>query len=201
MPGKVNLLTVVALGTGVVGVGAIGVAEAVLGGSSSSAEATLKDTSGRTVGTLRIVEGDGKPRVTVTVSGLTAGYHGMHVHAKGVCDPKSIDPATGSPFFSAGPHFNLGSGPHPTHSGDLPDLLVGADGNGTASFVTDRFHVGQLLDGDGTSVIVHAAPDNQANIPDRYSHAGGGTGPDAETLKTGDSGGRTACGVIKKHVS
>jgi Cu-Zn family superoxide dismutase len=196
MPGKVHLLAVAAVGTGVAGVGAVGAAEAMLGGSSSSAAATIKDAAGRDIGTLRIVEGDGRPRITVKVKGLPAGYHGIHLHAKGVCDPKSIDPATGSPFFSAGPHFTLTAAAHPAHSGDFPDLLVAADGTGSASFVTDRFRVGQLLDGDGSAVIIHSAPDNQANIPDRYHHAGG-TGPDAETLKAGDSGGRTACGVIK----
>jgi superoxide dismutase, Cu-Zn family len=197
MPGKVHLLAVAALGTVAAGAGAVGTAEAVLGGAGSSAAATIKDAAGRNIGELRIVEGDGKPRITVTVKGLPAGYHGIHVHTKGVCDPRSIDPATGSPFFSAGPHFTLGATAHPAHSGDLPDLLVGADGTGSASFVTDRFRVSQLLDGDGSSVVIHTAPDNQANIPDRYHHAGG-TGPDAETLKAGDSGARTACGVIRK---
>ncbi|MFL6052513.1 MAG: superoxide dismutase family protein [Actinoallomurus sp.] len=83
------------------------------------------------------------------------------------------------------------------HSGDLPDLLVNADGSGKASFATDRFRVRQLLDRDGSSVLVHALPDNKANIPPRYRQAGGATGPDAETRKAGDSGRRVACGVIR----
>jgi Cu-Zn family superoxide dismutase len=41
-------------------------------------------------------------------------------------------------------------------------------------------------------VIVHASPDNYANIPTaRYTPA-----PDATTLSTGDAGGRVACGVV-----
>jgi superoxide dismutase, Cu-Zn family len=40
-------------------------------------------------------------------------------------------------------------------------------------------------------VMVHSGPDNFANIPPRY-----GT-PDQETLDTGDSGSRIACGVVR----
>jgi Cu-Zn family superoxide dismutase len=53
--------------------------------------------------------------------------------------------------------------------------------------------VGDLFDLDGSAIIVHANPDNYANIPkDRYD-----PDPDATTLATGDAGGRVACGVIK----
>jgi Cu-Zn family superoxide dismutase len=41
--------------------------------------------------------------------------------------------------------------------------------------------------------MVHAGPDNFANIPERYAPAG----PDEMTRSTGDSGGRIACGVVK----
>ncbi|MEV4248338.1 superoxide dismutase family protein [Streptosporangium canum] len=167
------------------------------GTAGASASATIKDAKGNSVGLVRIDTRDnGKSRVKVVVRGLPPGYHGFHIHNKGLCDPKSTDPATGSPFFSAGTHFDLGSNSHPDHSGDLPSLLVGKDGIGRATVVTDRFQVRQLLDGDGSSIVVHSRPDNQANIPKRYGLKNGQTGPDAETLKTGDSGIRIACGVI-----
>ncbi len=190
MPGRIHLVVVVALGAGAGTLGVGAVADAILGRSASRAGAVIKNTAGRTVGSLRVDDAEGgKSRVTVTAAGLAAGYHGFHVHTKGICDAGSTDPATGSPFFSAGPHFNLGTGSHPDHSGDLPDLLVEADGTGSATFVTDRFRVRQLVD---RAIIVHALPDNQSNVPRRYS----ATAPDAETLKTGDSGARVACGVI-----
>lgn len=198
MPDRIHMVAIVAVGAGMATLGIAAVGEALL--ADVSAGAVIKDTKGRSVGELHIENDDnGRLKVTVTAMDLPAGYHGFHVHAKGVCDPTSTDPATGSPFFSAGPHFSLHPSSHPNHSGDMPDLLIDADGKGSASFETDRFHVRQLLDGDGSAIIIHALPDNQANIPPRFAHAGGGTGPDAETLKTGDSGARIACGVITKR--
>ena len=59
---------------------------------------------------------------------------------------------------------------------------------------TDRFKVEDLFGADGSALIVHAGPENYANIPkDRYR-----PDPDATTLATGDAGGRVACGVITK---
>jgi Cu-Zn family superoxide dismutase len=52
--------------------------------------------------------------------------------------------------------------------------------------------VEDLLQGDGTALIVHEAPDNLAHIPPRYAPGG----PDQDTLDNGDSGARTACGAL-----
>ncbi|MBB2911415.1 Cu-Zn family superoxide dismutase [Streptosporangium becharense] len=193
----VAAVTGVAGGAGVAGAaGAAGVAR----WPWPAADAVIRNAAGREVGVLRVEHQlYNRSRVTVRVKGLRPGYHGFHIHAKGVCDPASVDPVTGSPFFSAGPHFTLRSAVHGDHSGDLPNLLVAADGTGEAVVVTDRFRVGQLFDRDGSSVVIHALPDNHANIPDRYTHqpdSTGTRGPDAETRKAGDSGGRVACGVI-----
>jgi len=51
--------------------------------------------------------------------------------------------------------------------------------------------VNDLFDADGSAVIVHASPDNYANIPTRYVAT-----PDSTTFGTGDAGGRVACGVV-----
>jgi Cu-Zn family superoxide dismutase len=199
MPGKYHLIAILALGAGATALGAAATGK-ILGQPGVPVGAVIRDAYGKTVGSLRVEDqGRRKSKITVTAKGLPAGYHGFHVHKKGVCDAKSIDPKTGSPFFSAGPHFDLGSHSHPNHSGDLPALLVAADGTGHTTIVTDRFRMRQLLDADGSAIIIHALPDNQANIPKRYGEPGGKTGPDAETRKTGDSGARIACGVISKR--
>jgi len=84
----------------------------------------------------------------------------------------------------------------------MPPLFVTADGEAQLSFVTDSFRIGELVAGDGSAVMIHAGRDNLANIPGRYhSHVPDASsttfGPDAETLKTGDSGSRVACGAVR----
>jgi superoxide dismutase, Cu-Zn family len=198
MPGKYHLLTVVALGAGAAALSAT-MADRFLTQPGMPGGAAIKDATGKTVGSLRVQDdGTHDARITVNVKDLPPGYHGFHIHAKGVCDPKSTDPKTGSPFFSAGPHLDLGRHSHPDHTGDLPDLLVTAAGTGRATFTTDRFQLRRLLDADGSAIVIHAQADNQANIPQRYQ-TGGKPGPDAESRKTGDSGARIACGVIAKR--
>ena len=54
------------------------------------------------------------------------------------------------------------------------------------------------VDADGSAIMVHALPDNLANIPTRYQSATEGVlGPDSATLATGDAGGRVAGGVVQ----
>lgn len=159
------------------------------GARGREARAMLRDANGSVVGIVHLsAVANGKILVRASASALAAGFHGFHIHAVGICD------AAGG-FVSAGGHFNPGSGTHPTHAGDQPVLLVNADGTAVARFETDRYTVDQLFDADGSAFIVHAAADNYANIPTRYS-AAGVPGPDAATLSTGDAGGRSACGVI-----
>ncbi len=162
------------------------------------ASATLIDAEGRAVGKVKFFRA--RPRfardklvVTALASGLSPGFHGFHVHAVGKCEPA----APGGPFVTAGGHLNLGNAGHGAHAGDMPVLLVIGNGTASATFLTDRLRLQDLLDADGSAVVVHAAADNYANIPTRYRSDAGGSGPDAATLATGDSGGRVACGVIR----
>jgi superoxide dismutase, Cu-Zn family len=187
MRGSAHLTAIAALGMGAVALGVAGAADAMLGKPDETGAAVIKDANGKDVGRLVVEDDDGVTKLKVAVRGLPPGYHGFHIHSKGVCTPPSFD--------SAGAHFDLGSNAHPDHSGDLPALLVGADGHGAAEAKTGRFHVGQLFDADGSAIVIHASPDNLANIPGRYARQG----PDAETRKTGDSGGRIACGVISRR--
>lgn len=123
--------------------------------------------------------------ITVNVSGLTPGRHGVHLHAIGTCEPD---------FTAAGGHFDPGpagntdpDANHPYHMGDVPNLEVGANGRGTMKITTSRVTLSDgplsLFDADGTAIIVHGNPDQ------------GITGEP----KSGVSGGpRLACGVVVK---
>jgi Cu-Zn family superoxide dismutase len=133
----------------------------------------------RAQGTGKIVE------ISVQVSGLTPGKHGVHLHAVGKCDPD---------FTAAGGHFDPGPASntdpdanHPFHMGDVPNLEVGANGSGSMKVMTTRVTLSDgplsLFDEDGTAIIIHGNEDQ------------GITG----APKSGVSGGpRVACGVVTK---
>jgi Cu-Zn family superoxide dismutase len=171
----------------------VGGASATAHGDKDGARAVVRDRSGHRVAVVTLLRtGPGKVTVTVRARRLPAGFHGFHVHAVGRCDP-----ATG--FASAGGHLNPANLPHDDHAGDLPVLLVNADGTAEATVTTDRFSIDQLFDADGSAMVVHAAADNFANIPTRYhSHDFDVYGPDPTTLTAGDSGDRIACGRVRR---
>ena len=155
--------------------------------SKRAASATLVNAAGERVGSVRF-ERRGKSRalrVSVSMRKLSPGFHGFHIHTVGTCEAPT--------FMSAGPHLNPVAASHADHAGDMPALLVTSGGKAEARFTTDRFSIAQLRDADGSAVMVHALPDNLANIPkDRYD-----PDPDAMTLATGDAGGRVACGPVR----
>lgn len=195
-------------------VGIAGLVGAALysGGSAAGAgkprglSATVRDVNGADVGTVRLVpQADGKVRVTARLAGLTPGFHGFHIHSVGTCDPVVSD-TNAVPFGSAGGHFNPAAVDHGAHAGDLPPVLATADGRALLRLKTDGFLNRDLMDADGSAVILHAAPDNLAHVPgsapnagERYhSHVDDVFGPDTATRSTGDAGSRFGCGVISK---
>jgi superoxide dismutase, Cu-Zn family len=181
----------------VAGLAAVPVASASADGPRG-ARAVVRDVNGVNLGTVLLQPIGGKLAVGGRLSGLTQGFHGFHIHAVGICDPRATDPSGATvPFFTAGGHLNPGGATHGHHAGDLPLLYVAADGRASSLVETDSVTLAAILDADGGAIIVHALPDNYANIPTRYS-AAGVPGPDAATLATGDSGGRVACGVITR---
>ena len=169
-----------------VATGAFAFAGGADGAASGAANARMHDPQGNFLGKVWFLHRDGgMVAVRAATSFLPAGFHGFHLHAVGRCEP---------PFTSAGGHYNPGSAGHGAHAGDMPVLFVAGNGNAWAEFQTDAFTIEELLDRDGSAVIVHAGPDNYANVPSRYS----ASGPDAATLATGDAGARIACGVVER---
>jgi Cu-Zn family superoxide dismutase len=168
------------------------------------ARATLRVPDGAAVGTVELTPVDGGTRVTVAVEdgGEPDAFHGLHVHAND--DPANgegcvADPAAAPAdwFTSADGHLPAaGPGAHGGHAGDLPPLLVLADGTAAAETTTDRFAVADVT---GAAVVLHAGPDNAGRVPtgtaeDQYT-------PNALaaldlTHRTGNAGPRIACGVI-----
>jgi Cu-Zn family superoxide dismutase len=150
----------------------------------------LRNADGAQIGYVDLTSGDGATLVSVHAWGLMPGFHGFHIHSMGVCNP-----AGPAPFESAGGHFNPTGTAEGMQAGAFPVLLANTDGTATASFHDGNFTLRQLFGPSGSSIVVHAMPDNYANIPARYT-SGGVAGPDMETQMTGDGGTRVACGVI-----
>jgi superoxide dismutase, Cu-Zn family len=151
----------------------------------------VKDVHGQRIAQVDITAlRAGGNQVSIHAWHLTPGFHGVHIHSAGVCDP-----AGAKPFASAGGHFNPTGTAEGMQAGAFPVLLAGANGEAQTQFTDANFKISDLITTAGTSIVVHAAADNYANIPTRYV-AGGQAGPDAETQMTGDSGARLACGVI-----
>jgi len=170
-----------------------------------AARTTVKDAAGNTIAQVAFVGrgGDTLVAARVTLPAAPESIHGFHIHANmaadggpgGGCVADPTQPAT-THFVSAGGHFNPTGAIHGQHAGDMPALFVGTDGKASLVFTTDRFKPADIV---GRAVIVHALPDNYANIPvgtaaNQYT----ANSPDAVTLtnNTGNAGVRIGCGVI-----
>ena len=177
-------------------------AESTTAATGETLTADLKTADGTSVATAEFVFSGGYATVTVktTASGqLTPGFHGMHIHSVGKCEPASVAPTGGAPgdFNSAGAHFQVGGHSGHPASGDLSSLQVRADGSAMSVTTTDAFTAADLEAGTKTAIIIHEKADNFANIPpERYQQVNGTPGPDEMTMATGDAGKRVACGVI-----
>ena len=156
-----------------------------------SAGAEIRDVAGRPAGDLVVVPAPaGGVTLTIRVTGLTPGPHAIHVHTVGACDP-----AGPTAFASAGGHFNPGTrqhgrlNPNGPHAGDLPNIVVDGAGQGSLTFVAEALALetgpSALLDADGSAIVVHANQDDERT--------------DAGPSGPGNSGGRVACGVIRRR--
>ena len=152
-----------------------------VGALADSESVTLRDGSGRTVAVAQLIPATEGVQVVLSANGLPAGVHGVHIHQTGLCDAPD--------FTTAGGHFNPANRQHGTenpngpHAGDLPNLTVDANGqgslNGTARGVTlEGTGVSSLRKAGGTALVVHASADDYRTDP------------------SGNSGARIACGVI-----
>jgi len=144
-----------------------------------SIQGELKNASGQVIGQAEAAQGPKGVLIRVEAKGLTPGWHGLHLHAKGDCSK--------SDFTTAGPHVHGGGAaavhglmnPQANEAGDLPNLHVGADGSGAAEIFSILTSVASLKDADGSAIVIHAGPDDQMSQP------------------IGGSGARVACAVLR----
>lgn len=146
-------------------------------------EATLTNPAGERVGRAVLTQGPTGLLIRVEATGLTPGWHGIHIHATGQCD---------APFTSAGAHINHAdhAAPHGLlnaggpDDGDLPNVFADSQGRVNAEVFTTRARIaatgpGQWLwDSDGSALVIHANADDHTAQP------------------IGGAGARVACGVM-----
>jgi superoxide dismutase, Cu-Zn family len=145
------------------------------------ASGTLRNASGERIGVAVVTDTADTLRLGISVSQLTPGPHGLHFHTLGACTPPA--------FASAGPHLNPDArkhgrlNPEGPHRGDLPNLMVGADGSADTTITLPAdlggSGFGSLLQPGGTALVIHAGADDERTDP------------------SGNSGDRLACAVIE----
>ena len=157
---------------------------AVIASETAQAYSTVINNSGDVIGEAYYTQGTAGVLISLRVQNLPAGKHGMHFHEVGNCsDYMTFKKAAGHIMPTGKPHGYLN--PEGPHEGNLPNLIVSADGTAEVELYTELVSVKPngdtpaLLDKNGSALLIHANPD------DHY------------TQPIGGSGSRIACGVVK----
>jgi superoxide dismutase, Cu-Zn family len=149
-----------------------------------TATARLIDAQGREVGTVRLQETPIKGvLLRIEVSGLSAGDHAIHIHEVGRCDAPSFESAGG--HFNPWGHAHGAASPNGMHAGDLLNLSVPGAGRIELERLARTVTLAEgllnsLFDEDGSSIVIHAGPDDYVSQP------------------SGNSGNAVVCGVIRR---
>lgn len=157
--------------------------------SGQALSAVLKSPDGRQVATATFDFTNGYVTVTVktdTPGILAPGFHGMHIHEIGKCEPNSVAPTGGPPgnFLSAGGHLQAPGHTGKPESGDLTSLEVRQDGSAYLVTTTDAVNRDLLLGPNKTALMLHGAEGgDMPGMPGMPAMAGGAME-------------RVACGVI-----
>lgn len=146
----------------------------------ATAAAQLQGPNGEEHGSVSLSQTPHGVLLVASLRGLPEGIHGFHIHETGKCEP---------PFESAGGHFNpadSGHGmlnPDGLHAGDMPNIHVPSSGELQIEVLNPRISLdpdgeGNLMDEDGSAILVHSGADDYATDP------------------AGNAGDRIACGVV-----
>lgn len=142
-----------------------------------------QDGTGEAVGTIVIASTPAGATFKLDLHGLPPGPHGFHVHENDNCGPTFMN-GVRIPGGAAGSHFDPDrtykhAGPDGDgHLGDLPLIVVGADGTATQTLTAPRIKDTDVLKARG--LVIQADGDTYSDVP----NLGGG-------------GARIACGVVE----
>ncbi|KAK0090577.1 hypothetical protein PV326_004085 [Microctonus aethiopoides] len=134
-------------------------------------------------GSLWFIQNDPKGPVTIngTISGLSKGNHGFHIHEKGDFSNKCL--STGGHY---NPHNLSHGGPSDgqRHLGDLGNIMANDQGIAHINFEDKLITLSGPNSIIGRAVVVHSGEDDL------------GKGGHKDSLTTGNSGERIACGIV-----
>ncbi len=145
-------------------------------GPAAAAEVTNGDSTA--IGTVYLRStASGIVTVTLALTDLPEGAHGVHLHETGDCSAGDFSSAGGHLAGVAEHGVLSAGGPHP---GDLPNVIVQDDGIVNVEYFATGLDIRDMvLDDDGSAFIVHSQADDYSSQP------------------SGDSGDRIACGVFE----
>jgi Cu-Zn family superoxide dismutase len=187
---------------------ALGVGVAAQADASGwKARATLRVADGTEIGQVTFEGNRRETEVRVKLKHVpsnwkTDAFHGFHIHANPGPGEACVADENATPdlwFVSAGGHWKTEGQDHAGHHGDMPSLLVNADGSAEMEFVTGRFEPSAIV---GRALIVHAGADNFGNVPvgvGDNQYTANTAGATTATKNTGNAGDRLACGLIERR--
>lgn len=137
--------------------------------------------AGDTIGSVNLIEGPNGilMEVGIDAGSLQPGWHAIHLHQTGDCGD------TGE-YTDSGGHIGKIEGGHGLlnadgpEAGDLPNLHVSGDGSVNYETFTNLVSMSDILDEDGSAVIIHEGRDDHMSQP------------------IGGAGSRVACSVLEK---
>ncbi|WP_222196012.1 superoxide dismutase family protein [Modestobacter italicus] len=113
--------------------------------------ADLLDPEGTRVGNVTFTDAETGAEVQVRANGLPPGTHPLELYSTASCEA----PATSDDPTDIGSWSGLGD---PLPDTDLPELVVTDDGVGEISSLVGALELDDILDEDGTTLIVSAVP-------------------------------------------
>lgn len=145
--------------------------------AAAAPSAELQSPQGESMGTVNFTDTPNGMLVEARLQNVPEGVHGFHIHETGACEPD---------FQAAGGHLvgdseahglKMDGGPH---DGDLPNIHVPSTGELNVEFFARSLSMEELMDDDGSAVMIHAGAD------------------DYESQPSGDAGDRIGCGVVSR---
>ena len=143
----------------------------------ASLEGAFLDPQGREVGTVMIADTPTGLLLRVDVHGVAHGFHGLHIHETGRCEPEEG-------FSTAGGHANPFRDDHGflaedgSHAGDFPNAYAHQEGHIRTDAFKENVRLEDFQDDDGFAVMIHSKAD------------------DYESQPSGDAGDRVACAAF-----